>query len=216
MPPRNAKASTSTAGNPRKRRQSDQTSTSSTSKSTPLLPPSASLGTLDFGSDGELDQDDGDVLDQDSAEEGEEEAFPEVNLAGSEDEQDDSFDGSADEEDFEDEDEDEEALLAELEDEEEEDLLTSEEDPSDLDEMIRRHTSKPIEDDAPTPFTSRELLEEQGVMRDYMKRSRTIKSKLTGKEKTVWDDEIDADYGSDSSTEEVSFPLCLNCLEYWV
>lgn len=200
MPPRNTKASTSTLGNPRKRRQSDQEVASS---NTPLLPATASLGTLDFASDGEPDeQDDGDVLDQDSEGEGQEEAFPEVNLEDS-DREDDSFDGSADEEDFEDEDEDEEALLAELEAEEDEDL-SSEEDPSDLDEFIRRNTTKPVEDEAPTPFTSVEALEQEGVMRDYMKRSRVIKSKLTGKDKTVWDEEIDAEYASDSSTEDVS------------
>jgi ribosome biogenesis protein ERB1 len=202
MAPRNAKASTSTSSNPRKRRQSDQEATSSTSQ---LLPATASLGTLDFGSDGEVEQeDDGDVLDRDSEPE---EAFPEVNLEDS-DPEDDSFDGSADEEDFEDEDEDEEALLAELEAEEEEedgDLLSdSEQDPSDLDELIRRNTSKPIEDEAPTPFTALEALEQEGVMRDYMKRSRVVKSDVTGKDLTVWDDEIDAEYASDSSTEEVS------------
>lgn len=202
MAPKTTKA----ASNPRKRRQSDQAAptSSSTKNSVPLLPPTASLGKLDFGSDAE---DDGDVLERDSDEgdDGPEDAFPEVDLQDS-DPEDDSFDGSADEEDFEDEDEDEEALLRELEAEEDEDVLSqsSEDDPSDLDELIRRNTSKPTEDEAPTPFTGLEALEQEGVMRDYMKRSRVVKSDVTGKDKTVWDEEIDAEYASDSSTEEVS------------
>lgn len=209
MPPRSNKTSTTSSSNPRKRRQSDQEATSSTNSNIPLLPATTSLGTLEFGSDGELDQeDDGDVLDRDSDEDGKEEAFPEVNLEDS-DPEDDSFDGSADEEDFEDEDEDEEALLRELEEEEDDVLSESEEDPSDLDELIRRNTSKPIEDEAPTPFTGLEALEQEGVMRDYMKRSRVVKSDVTGKDKTVWDEEIDAEYASDSSTEEVCQQLRL-------
>ncbi|GAA5986015.1 hypothetical protein JCM5350_005497 [Sporobolomyces pararoseus] len=214
MPPRSNKTSTTSSSNPRKRRQSDQEATSSTNSNIPLLPATASLGTLEFGSDGELDQeDDGDVLDRDSDEDGKEEAFPEVNLEDS-DPEDDSFDGSADEEDFEDEDEDEEALLRELEEEEDDVLSESEEDPSDLDELIRRNTSKPIEDEAPTPFTGLEALEQEGVMRDYMKRSRVVKSDVTGKDKTVWDEEIYAEYASDSSTEETTNRVG-NVPAYW-
>ncbi|GAA5838859.1 hypothetical protein JCM3766R1_004231 [Sporobolomyces carnicolor] len=212
MAPKTTKA----ASNPRKRRQSDQAAptSSSTKNSVPLLPPTASLGKLDFGSDAE---DDGDVLERDSDEgdDGPEDAFPEVDLQDS-DPEDDSFDGSADEEDFEDEDEDEEALLRELEAEEDEDVLSqsSEDDPSDLDELIRRNTSKPTEDEAPTPFTGLEALEQEGVMRDYMKRSRVVKSDVTGKDKTVWDEEIDAEYASDSSTEETTNRVG-NVPAYW-
>ncbi|GAA6060488.1 hypothetical protein JCM10212_007119 [Sporobolomyces blumeae] len=198
-----------TASNPRKRRQSDQLPEPSTSSALVSAAAADSLGNIDFGSDGEAD--DGDVLDESDDGDELEEAFPEVNLEGS-DADDDSFDGSADEDDLEDEDEDEEALLAELEAEDEE--LSTDEDPSDLDEMIRKHTSKPIEDDAPTPFTSVEALEHEGVMRDYMKRSRTVKSDVTGKDKTVWDEEIDAGYGSDSSTEDTTNRVG-NVPAYW-
>jgi hypothetical protein len=52
-------------------------------------------------------------------------------------------------------------------------------------------------------------------MRDYMKRSRVIKSDLTGKDKTVWDEEIDAEYASDSSTEEVHLRLSVNSCVVW-
>ncbi|GAA5911852.1 hypothetical protein JCM5296_004539 [Sporobolomyces johnsonii] len=217
-PPPSSKSSkpTTATSNPRKRRQSDQNPSASTSSAPAPPPPTHSLGNLEFGSDGEVEDDRDDAAEDDS--EGEGDAFPEVDFGDSEGDgqgeadDDDSFDGSADEDDFEDEDEDEEALLAEL---EAEGSSSEEDDPSDLDELIRRNTSKPLEDDAPTPFTSVEALErDPTLLRDYMKRSRTVVSDATGKEKTIWDEEIDAGYGSDSSTEETTNRVG-NIPAYW-
>lgn len=140
---------------------------------------------LEFGSEGE--DDDGEVLEDDSDDEVVE-AFPEIDGESS----DGSFDGSADEDD--EEEDDEAALLAELEEEDEES------DGSDLDELIRRNTTKPNEGE--TPGTSWE--NDPSLPTDYMKRSKVVKSAITGGDLTQWDDEIDAGYGSDSSTEEVS------------
>jgi hypothetical protein len=39
---------------------------------------------------------------------------------------------------------------------------------------------------------------------DFMKRGEKVKSKITGKYKFQWEEEIEAGYGSESSTEEVS------------
>ena len=64
--------------------------------------------------------------------------------------------------------------------------------------MLFRST-KPNENDD-TPGTS---WDDEDLMGDYMKRSRTVVSNITGGEMTKWDEEIDAGYGSDSSTEEV-------------
>lgn len=154
---------------------------------------------LAFGSDGE-EEDDGEILAEDDDEDEVEEPFPELDFGESEDG---SFDGEDDGDDDDSEDEslgevdpdEEAALLAEIEAEDAE-----EDDGSDLDELIRRHTTKP--DEGETPGTSWE--EDPTLPTDYMKRSRTVKSKITGQEKTEWDQEIDAGYGSDSSTEEVS------------
>ncbi|MCP6717680.1 hypothetical protein NL524_30825, partial [Klebsiella pneumoniae] len=80
------------------------------------------------------------------------------------------------------------------------------EDPSDLDELIRRNTSKPAEEEAlpsAIPGQNRALGEGRGsdafggLPQDYMRRSRAVKSKVTGKDKTVWDEEIEPDYASD-------------------
>lgn len=166
---------------------------------------------LEFGSDDD-EEDDAAVMDGESDDEPEE-AFPEVDFGESDEDEDGSFAG---EEDANDDDEDvsedekeldtddEAALLAELEAEEAEALAaSSEDDGSDLDELIRRHTTKPNEDE--TPSTSWE--QDPTLPKDYMKRSRTVTSAITGVEKTQWDEEIDAGYGSDSSTEEVSLRI---------
>lgn len=164
---------------------------------------------LAFGSDGE-EEDDGEILAEDDDEEDQvEEPFPELDFGESE--EDGSFDGDDDDDDSADDeslgevDPDEEAaLLAEIEAEDAE-----ESDGSDLDELIRRHTTKP--DEGETPGTSWE--EDPTLPQDYMRRSRLVKSKITGQDKTEWDQEIDAGYGSDSSTEEVSLP-CASLLSY--
>lgn len=149
---------------------------------------------LAFGSDDDVSDGEGVPSDGES---GDEEDFPEVNFDDDDDEEDESEEGD-DEDDDEDEDEDEDdeaALLAELEEEE------AESDGSDVDEFLRRHTHKPDERDAET---IKKQWEDDKLLPDYMKRSHVTVSKITGQEKTEWDDEIEAGYGSDSSTEEVS------------
>ncbi|ORY81831.1 NUC169 domain-domain-containing protein [Leucosporidium creatinivorum] len=154
---------------------------------------------LAFGSDGE-DEDDGEILDEDDEDDAVEEPFPELDFGESED-------GSFDGEDGDDDDDSEDESLGEVDPDEEAALLAEieaedaeEDDGSDLDELIRRHTTKP--DEGETPGTSWE--EDPTLPNDYMKRSRTVTSKITGQEKTEWDQEIDAGYGSDSSTEETT------------
>ena len=211
-------AATSPAANPRKRRQS--------SPSTAAPAPQAalqrdSLGTLAFDDEG--DHDDGDVLAASSDDDDDTaalEAFPELDLAASDnndDDDDDSFDGSVGSGDEEDDDDDEAQLRAELEDEQNEILSDNDDDDdddtdddtSDLDELIRRNTFKPDEGVAEAssiPGQNAAIGERDGhndLPLDYMRRSRTVKSKLTGKAKTQWDDDIEPDYASDSSTEEV-------------
>ena len=90
------------------------------------------------------------------------------------------------------------ALLAEIEAEDALDY-SSDESADPLTTLIRDNTTKPNELD--TPGTS---YEDPMLLRDYMKRSKVVISEITGQEKTIWDEEIDAGYGSDSSTEEVS------------
>ena len=55
--------------------------------------------------------------------------------------------------------------------------------------VIRRNTSKPNENDD-TPGTSWEGADD--LLGDYMKRSKTVVSEITGGEMTKWDEEIDA------------------------
>ncbi|GAA5857566.1 hypothetical protein JCM9279_002515 [Rhodotorula babjevae] len=216
-------AASSPAANPRKRRQS--------SPSTAAPAPQAaaqrdSLGTLAFDDEG--DHDDGDVLaassdDDDTAAL---EAFPELDLAESDqgDVDDDSFDGSVGSDDEEDDDDDEAQLRAELEDEQNEILSDDEDDgdddTSDLDELIRRNTFKPgegVAEASSIPGQNAAIGERDGhndLPLDYMRRSRTVKSKLTGKAKTQWDEDIEPDYASDSSTEEVDNRVG-NIPSYW-
>lgn len=155
---------------------------------------------LQFGSDDE--EDDGQVLGEDEDDDDDqqqEEEFPEIDQLESEDdeEEESSFDGSASD-DEEEEEEDEAALLAELA-AEDGDSDTG----SDLSSLIRRHTTKPEEGDAnSTPVTSWE--QDPTLPGDYMRRAKVVKSEITGGDITKWDEEIDAGYGSDSSTEEVS------------
>lgn len=209
---------TQPASNPRKRRQSSpSTSTALASSRAPAA--STSLGTLAFDDEGADDAADADVLA--SSDDDEHDAFPELDLDGSAEEdadEEDSFDGSVHSDDEEDEMDDEELLRLELEAEQNEILSASsdagdDDDPSDLDELIRRNTSKPDEDE-PEPSAipgqnkaigeGRNGAAESDLPPDYMRRSRTVRSKLTGKEKKVWDDEIEPEYASDSSTEEAS------------
>ncbi|GAA5909660.1 hypothetical protein JCM6882_008457 [Rhodosporidiobolus microsporus] len=218
-------AATSTAElNPRKRRQSSPSSSSKPSTSS-ATPGADSLGKLEFGSDAEGD-DDADVLAASDDDEGSDaEAFPELDLSapvddededdedGTDGDEEDSFDGSVGSDD---EELDEEALLrAELEEEQNEILSSSDEseedDGSDLDALFARHTSKPAELEAePSAIPGQNrFLGEKGdgfgqEETDFMKRSRVVRSKVTGQEKTVWDEEIDAEYASDSSTEETA------------
>lgn len=153
---------------------------------------------LAFGSDGE--EDEGAMVEDDDEVEVEE-PFPEVDFGISTDE--DFFSGSGSEDDEEEDDseeqntDDEAAMLAELEAEDAE--LSDSSDGSDLDSLIARHTTKPYEGDM-TPGTS---YEDPTMLKNYMARARTVISDITGGEKTIWDEEIDAGYGSDSSTEEV-------------
>lgn len=211
------------APNPRKRRQSSPSSSTAPASSSRAPGASNSLGTLAFDDEGADDAADADVL---ASSDDEHDAFPELDLEGSADDEDDSFDGSAHSDDEEDEMDDEELLRAELEAEQNEILSASdddddEDDPSDLDELIRRNTSKPDEDEpepSAIPGQNRAIGEgrngaaETDLPPDYMRRSRTVRSKLTGKEKKVWDDEIEPDYASDSSTEEVSLPVSFSRL----
>lgn len=160
--------------------------------------PTDSLGLGDaqlaFGSDDEV-EDEGEEAEEET---GDEDDFPEVDLEeGSEDETEDGDDELDSD--------DEAALLAELEAEEAEDALTSS-DGSDVDEFIRRHTVKPDERDAET--IKHDGWEDNALLPGYMQRSHTVTSKITGQDMTKWDEEIDAGYGSDSSTEEVSHPPC--------
>lgn len=217
------------AANPRKRRPSSPSAEKDAQKSSAAGQPS--LGTLAFDDAG----DDGDVLaasdsaGDDEEDESDPEAFPELDVEASADEEDGdddegaaSFDGSFGSDDLEDELDDEAQLRAELENEQNEIMSASsddddiDDDTSDLDELIRRNTRKPVEAEPEVsgiPGRNRALGETggtdgddayQGLQQDYMKRSRTVKSRATGKEKTVWDEEIEPDYASDSSTEEVS------------
>lgn len=196
----------------RKRRQTDDYPDSTADQTAAAID---SLGlengaALEFGSDDDAGVDEDAAFDSDE-DDGAEEPFPELDVQDSDgdaaeedydddDGDDDSFDGIAEDEDEEDLDEDEAALLAEIEAEDAERAASSDEDgPSDLDELIRRNTVKPNENDV-TPGTS---WEDSDLPQDYMKRSRVVRSDITGQDKTQWDQEIDAGYGSDSSTEEV-------------
>lgn len=218
----NPTTTSSSSINPRKRRQSSPAAAAAAT----AVPGVQSLGTLEFDDAGE---DDGDVLAASDEGDSEAEAFPELDVDASASEaasgsegDDESFDGSFDsDEDAEDELDDEAQLRAELEMEQNEILSGSsdddDDDTSDLDELIRRNTVKPLEHEpeiSSIPGQNRALGERggealPGLAQDYMKRSRTVKSRLTGQEKTVWDEEIEPDYASDSSTEEVRFVLSL-------
>jgi ribosome biogenesis protein ERB1 len=202
--PASTPAIRASSSNPRKRRGSSPT------LSLPSAPTTApSLGTLEFGSDGEDD----DVLARsDDADDSEgQDEFPELDLeAGPDDDEEeegtdggeeDSFDGS--------EGDDEEEL---------DEILSSDEDDSDedLDSLLARHTTKPVEDEAePSAIPGQNLaLGERGqelgdLLPDFMQRSKTVRSKVTGQDMTVWDEEIEPDYASDSSTEEVRFLFSL-------
>lgn len=211
------------APNPRKRRQSSPSSSTAPAASSRASAASTSLGTLAFDDEEADDPADADVL---ASSDDEHDAFPELDLEGSADDEEDSFDGSAHSDDEEDEMDDEELLRAELEAEQNEILSASDDDdedddPSDLDELIRRNTSKPDEDEpepSAIPGQNRAIGEgrngaaETDLPPDYMRRSRTVRSRLTGKEKKVWDEEIEPDYASDSSTEEVSLPVSFSRL----
>jgi len=192
------RASTSALPKPSRKRQTQE----SDDEPTTAAPAIDSLGLGDaelaFGSDDEV-EDDGEIA---SGQSGDEDEFPEIDdqEASEDDEEFESGDEDDDEEDSED---DEAALLAELEAEEGE--SNSSADGSDLDEFIRRHTVKPDERDAET--IKHEGWEDDELLPGYMARSHKELSKITGQEKTVWDDEIDAGYGSDSSTEEASQQL---------
>lgn len=197
-PPPPPKAAVTKKAAPRKRRAQDD-------EDEPLPAKVDSLGlgkeALVFGSEGEEE----DEMHGDSGSEADqEEPFPEVDFGSSDDEEYSSGSGGSDDSDDEslgEVDEDEEAaLLAELEAEDAE-LGSSddeEDEPSDLDQLIRLNTTKPNEKD--TPGTS---YEDPELLGDYMRRSKTVISAITGIEKTEWEEEIEAGYGSDSSTEEV-------------
>ncbi|GAA6007315.1 ribosome biogenesis protein ERB1 [Rhodotorula paludigena] len=217
------------AANPRKRRQSSP-STSAAASAAAALAAQHSLGRLAFDDEGHEDPG-ADVLAESDDDEDDGEAFPELDVDASADDADadgdeDSFDGSVGSDDEEDELDDEEILRRELEAEQNEVLASSDdddEDPSDLDELIRRNTSKPAEDEAlpsAIPGQNRALGEGRGsdafggLPQDYMRRSRAVKSKVTGKDKTVWDEEIEPDYASDSSTEETTNRVG-NIPSYW-
>lgn len=192
-PPR---ASTSALPKPSRKRQTQESDDDLPAQ---LTTATDSLGLGDaqlaFGSDDEVESD-GEMA---SAASGDEDEFPEIDdQAGTEGE--DEFESGEDDDDDEDEEDDEAALLAEL--EAEEDESNSSADGSDLDDFIRRHTVKPDERDAETIKNSG--WEDPDLLPEYMARSHKEISKITGQEITVWDDEIDAGYGSDSSTEEVS------------
>ncbi|GAA5994389.1 hypothetical protein JCM11641_004623 [Rhodosporidiobolus odoratus] len=172
------------------------------------------LGTLAFGSDGEVSDRDHVLAASDDDER--EEAFPELDLAAlpDGDGDQDSFDGSVHSSDLEqgDEEDEEEMLRRELEEEQNEISSSSDSEDDDenatLDALLARHTSKPSEYEAEPsaiPGQNRFLGEmggEEVEETDFMRRAKTVKSELTGLDKTVWEEEIDAGYGSDSSTEE--------------
>lgn len=183
---------------PSRKRQTQQSDDESLPTPLTANPDSLGLGTaeLAFGSDDELDEDEAEIA---SAASGDEDEFPEIDdQEGSE--EDEEYESG--EEEDEDEEDDEAALLAEL--QAEEDESNSSEDGSDLDEFIRRHTVKPDERDAET--IKHDQWDDKDLLPGYMARSHIETSKITGQDITVWDDEIDAGYGSDSSTEEVSTP----------
>ena len=157
---------------------------------------------LAFASD--EDDDEGAAMDDDAESDDEDgEAFPEIAFEDS-DEAD--FQGDGDEEEDSDsaeslgliDPEEEAALLAEIEAEDAQDDLDSDsQDP--LTDLICRNTYKPYEDDARAS-----AYEDPELLKDFMRRSKVVVSDITGQEKTQWEEEIDAGYGSDSSTEEVS------------
>ncbi|GAA6034052.1 hypothetical protein JCM8097_000668 [Rhodosporidiobolus ruineniae] len=231
-----AKGTPSAAPNPRKRRQSSPSTTSAAAL--PRATAAHSLGTLAFDDEGNDNDDDNDVLAA-SGDDSDAEAFPELDAdapvdgtdGGEEDgdlvddDDDDSFDGEFGSDDEEDELDDEALLRAELEDEQNEILSASDEeseyDGSDLDELIRRSTTKPDEavaEPSAIPGQNRLLGETGGgdddLPTDFMRRSKTVRSKVTGREKTVWDEEIEPDYASDSSTEETENRVG-NVPAYW-
>lgn len=196
---RSIKASTSTSSSSKKRGKR--------SEEEEISLPAIVLDTLGLG-EGQLmfESEDDEAEDEDlevEEEDGEGEAFPEIEF-GESDEDDLEFDGDEDDADDSDDsslglvDPDEEAaLLAEI---EAEDALEEEDDEEDaLGKLIREHTTKPDESDAMGA-----AYEDPELLKDFMRRSRTVISEITGVEKTEWEDEIDAGYGSDSSTEEVS------------
>ncbi|SGY22998.1 BQ5605_C019g08880 [Microbotryum silenes-dioicae] len=154
---------------------------------------------LDFGSDEEGDDEDEFTgIADDEDEEDDDGDFPELDLEESEEDE----DGDEDEQEL---DSDEEAILAELRAEDEDEgsssQNTDDEDGSDFDALMKKYTSKPDEADRAAFETT---WDEDELPVDYMKRSRTVKSRITGQDKTEWDDEIEADYASDSSTEETT------------
>lgn len=164
------------------------------------LPAVDSLGLgkapLRFAEESDEEEDRGIDADDDEDEDDGDEPFPEVDLGSS------GSEGEDEEEEEGDTDEYEAAMLAEL--EAEDGALSSGEDDkdlSDLDELIARNTTKPDESEA-TPGTS---WEDEDLPKDFMKRSKLVKSAITGQDKTEWEGGIDAGYGSDSSTEEVTW-----------
>lgn len=176
--------------------------------------PAVVLDTLGLGSR-ELvfdnEDDSGEESAGDSAEDEDDagEAFPEIEFGDEEEDDDEDFSDEIElNEEYSEDDEDDEslglvdpdeeaALLAEI---EAEDALEAAEEEDTVDKFLARHTSKPNEaSELHGSFT-----EDPTMLRDFMRRSKTVISSITGEEKTEWDQEIDAGYGSDSSTEEVS------------
>jgi ribosome biogenesis protein ERB1 len=163
-------------------------------------------GELRFESEDE-DNDDDDIIELEGEGGDDEEAFPEIEFGDEEDDEDFSeeleFDGDEDDEDDSDDSslglvdpEEEAALLAEI---EAEDALSDEEASDPIGRFIQQNSTKPNEaEDSSTVY------EDPALLRDYMRRAKTVISDITGVEKTEWEHEIDAGYGSDSSTEEVS------------
>ncbi|KAM0791153.1 hypothetical protein ACM66B_005638 [Microbotryomycetes sp. NB124-2] len=167
------------------------------------------LGRLEIDDAGgdELAEETAAASDDDDDDDGE---FPELDVG---DDQDEEESDSFDEDDVEDSEQDEQALLRELQEEEQDDE-DDEEEGSDLDSLIKRHTSKPDERDAEDTFTPSTSWDDQSLPKDYMKRGTIVKSDVTGQDKWHWDEEIDGGYGSDSSTEETNNRVG-NIPAYW-
>lgn len=154
------------------------------------------------------DDDDDDIIELEGEGDDEEEAFPEIEFGEEEDDEDFSEDLEFDDEGDDSDDsslglvdpDEEAALLAEI---EAEDALSDEEAADPISRFIQQNSTKPNEaEDSTTVY------EDPALLRDYMRRAKTVISDITGVEKTEWEHEIDAGYGSDSSTEEVRALAC--------